>query len=378
MTVHALADVALQFPLVARPRPACPPLDERIREIGDVARAAEEQSGNEALPLAATAHNTAALIASDCGRPDLARSLCLRQLNLYLRAQPLSAQASQYALEPVVNLARLLIRDGEAFDAYLLLDALFRAVSSRGEAEIAGTSVSFSGLTRSEQDHREVCQWLWTVLLADGTRALAGSGQWEQALASVEQRGGVGQRMLDGRQVAVLARCLAGDSVTARRVLDETEPVEQWEHAVVACLTTFCLRAASKPFVMAGEATAEQYLQLVRTPGLVVFRTRLGLAMVDVVGEPLRPSIARVIARLVDDVIETGDGYAARDILAHRALRGRLTPPKTRAMSGAVEAAGLGHEPIATALLEELLAAARTSERTTARVLLSQPLTLRH
>jgi hypothetical protein len=31
--------IARRFPLVARPRPACPPLPERIREIGDLAQA---------------------------------------------------------------------------------------------------------------------------------------------------------------------------------------------------------------------------------------------------------------------------------------------------------------------------------------------------
>jgi multiple sugar transport system permease protein len=42
-------------------------------------------------------------IASDCGLPDLARSLCHRQADVYLHARPLNAQAARYALEPLVR-----------------------------------------------------------------------------------------------------------------------------------------------------------------------------------------------------------------------------------------------------------------------------------
>lgn len=74
--------VTRRFPLVARPRPACPPLNERVKEVGDLATAAAEQTGTTGLSLAATAHNKAALIASDCGLADRARSLCQQQFGL--------------------------------------------------------------------------------------------------------------------------------------------------------------------------------------------------------------------------------------------------------------------------------------------------------
>lgn len=208
-------ETARRFPMVARPRPACPPLGERVAEIGDLASAAAGQSGAASLVLAAAAHNKAALIASDCGLPDLARSLCQQQLDLHLRARPLSGQAAKHAPEPAVNLARRRIRSGHGEAAYQLLDTLHRAARSRTDTVIEGRPVTFQGFTVSDDDHRALCRWLWAVLLADGTRALASTGRWDEALANVRKHAGTGQRLLDGRQVAILARWNFGDPVSA-------------------------------------------------------------------------------------------------------------------------------------------------------------------
>ncbi|MEN8654357.1 hypothetical protein ABCR94_28115 [Streptomyces sp. 21So2-11] len=202
-----VSQIAQRFPLVARPRPACPPLADRVGEISNLARAAG-RDGN--VTSATVASNKAALIASDCGMPDLARALCWRHAEGFLRALPLSAQEARYALEPLVNLARLRIRGGDGNGAYHLLDTLNQAVKSKTEAVIDGRAMSFEHLTQSAADHQQVCQWLWTVLLGDGTRALVVAGQWDRALAHAEQHRGVGQRLFDGRQVEVLVHCLGG------------------------------------------------------------------------------------------------------------------------------------------------------------------------
>ena len=122
--------------------------------------------------------------------------MCRQQSEVYLRAQPLGAQAARNALEPLVNLARLRLRDGQADDAYQLLDTLFRAVKARSGDVIDGRLISFRNLTDSEQGHKDVVKWLWSVLLADGTRALAGAGRWPEALSHVQQHKGIGRRLL--------------------------------------------------------------------------------------------------------------------------------------------------------------------------------------
>ncbi len=360
-----MGQVAQRFPLVARPRPACPPLGERVREVTGLAQAAARQDG-DSLALAAIAHNKAALIASDCGLPDLARSLCWQQYDVYLRARPLPAQAAQYALEPLVNLARLLIRGGGGKDACQLLDTLYHAVRSRADAVINGRQVSFQDLTSPDEDHRTLCRWLWAVLLADGTRALASAGRWDQALAHAGQWGGIGQRLLDGRQVTVLARCLAGDPAAALALLEESTLSEPWEQPVAACLTVLCLKIGARPADDAIAAMTEHYLGLEPAPGLVVFRTRLGLTVIDLAGGG-QPSAAQAVARLVGEAVAAGDGYAARDVLAHDGCRARLTGTEERALSAAVQYSGLGHAAIPARLMADLLAAVKMSEVTTAR-----------
>jgi hypothetical protein len=76
-------------------------------------------------------------------------------------------------------------------------------------------------LTVSPDDRGEVRARLRRVLLADGTRTLR--GRWNEALAHIEAHRGVGKRMLDGRQVAVLA---AGDTEQAAALLKDTMPGE--------------------------------------------------------------------------------------------------------------------------------------------------------
>ncbi|MGW7688777.1 TetR/AcrR family transcriptional regulator [Streptomyces asiaticus] len=183
----------------SRPTPHHP----RVKEISELARSAEREGK---LSLAAAAQNKAALIACDCGMPDLAHTLCWRHAEVYLCAQPLSAQEARHALEPVVNIARLLIRDGDGNGAYHLLDGLVQAARARGRAEVDGHTISFNDLTATDEEHHQLYQWLWTVLLGDGTRALVAAEAWDRARSHARRHRGAGQRLLDGRQVEVLGR----------------------------------------------------------------------------------------------------------------------------------------------------------------------------
>ncbi|GLW11602.1 hypothetical protein Misp01_67300 [Microtetraspora sp. NBRC 13810] len=98
------------FPLVQRARPPGAPLEARVRELVELA--AHPGAGEQGLVQAAEVCNKAALIASDCGMPGLARELCWRQYDVLDRAQPLPASAAQLFLQPVLNIPRQLIRQG--------------------------------------------------------------------------------------------------------------------------------------------------------------------------------------------------------------------------------------------------------------------------
>ncbi|MGW7134578.1 hypothetical protein ACWGIA_40440 [Streptomyces bobili] len=343
-----VSQIAQRFPLVARPRPACPPLADRIREITDLAAAAER--GNK-VNSATVALNKAALIASDCGMPDLARALCWRHAEVLLRAQPLSAQEARYALEPLINLARLRIRDGDGHGAHQLLDSLNRAVRSKTNAVIDGRSLSFQRLTTSATDHQTVCQWLWTVLLGDGTRALVAAGRWDRARAHSEQHRGVGQRLFDGRQVAVLGRCLGGQPDEALQFLDTSTLVEDWELAVAACLAALCTTAADEDPTDRAERMVQHYLALDTGPELAVFRTRVGLTVLDLTPHARQAEAAR---RLTREATTSGDGYVARDVLAHPVCHTDMTIDERRALSAAVASASLGQGHIPAPLEQAL------------------------
>ncbi|MGB3441106.1 MAG: hypothetical protein WBA97_20345 [Actinophytocola sp.] len=353
---------ARRFPLVARTRPACLPLAGRVAELCDRARRAAH-SGD--LTEAAAVHNNAALIASDCGLPDLARQWCHQQANIYLRARPLGAQVARLALEPITNLARLYIREGQGERAFALMDTLFIAVSSRADADVDGIEIP-ADLTDSVETHQQIRSWLWAVLLATGARALAAAGRWTEARARLDGYKGIGRRMLDGRQVAVIDHAVSGDTDSALALLSETTPGEPWENAVTACLTIQC-HDASGSADLANLLDQYHRVDTISTPGLAVFHTRLGLSFVDAIGTVDDTPARQIVVDLIDRATATRDGYAARDLLAHDGCREVLTDSRTRELSGLIEACALGRGTLPATLLADLTTALGGVEEVMAR-----------
>ncbi|WP_461013637.1 hypothetical protein [Streptomyces daliensis] len=338
-----------------------------------MARSAERTAK---LSLAALAQNKAALIASDCGVPDLARTLCWRHAEVFLGAQPLSAQEARYALEPVVNLARLLVRDGDGSSAYRVLEDLVHAAKSGGRAEVDGHTVRFENLTATQEDHHQLHRWLWTVLLADGIRALVTAGEWERARAQARQHRGIGTRLLDGRQVEIVGRCLAGDPADAHALLNSSVTAEPWERPVASCLAILCQHQAGKVEQTTLATMVQDYLSLDTPAELDLFRTRVGLAALDL--SELDPAHTSAITdRLLTEAAGGRNGYTAREVLAHPTCRERLEPATQRALRTALSSSGLGQGHIPTYLEQDLLHAAEHSA-TTAQHLLAHRQTADH
>jgi len=341
-----LGPIAQRFPLVPRPRPACSPLAARVEEITRLADAAARDSN----PTTASAvFNRAALLASDCGLPDLARTWCHQHADLYLTRTPLTGRHARSALEPLVNLARLHIRDGRGDDAHRLLTDLYHAVTTQTRITVDGLPVP-AALTTTEGEHAEIVQWLWSVLLADAPRALITAGRWHDAHTHLQEHHGIGRRLLDGLQTAVLAALIDGDQTTARTHLAAGDPQEPWEHTVAACLACLCHgadehRAAQLTTAYAAwEPAADQ----------AVFHTRLTLTVIDLL-TPITPTTARELAdTLIEQVHRWTDGYAARDVLAHSGCRGFLTGGTDRRLRQVVDDAGLGFGELPDPLYREL------------------------
>jgi hypothetical protein len=359
--VDPAGQFARRFPLVARPRPACLPLARRVAELCDRARQVE-RTGD--LTEAAAVHNIAALVASDCGLPDLARQWCHQQVNIYLRARPLGAQVARLALEPIINLARLYIREGRGERAFALMDTLFTSVSARADAIVDSIEIP-ADLTDSAETHQHIRRWLWAVLLATGGRALAAAGRWAEAHARLDEYKGVGHRMLDGRQIAVIAQAVSGDTDSALALLADTTPGDPWENAVTACLTIQCHDTS-------GDADLASLLNRYHgldasAPGLAVFHTRLGLSFIDAIGTVDDPSMHQIAVDLIDHATATRDGYVARDMLAHNGCRELLTDSQAREMSDLVEACALGGGALPAELLADLTTALASAEEVMAR-----------
>jgi hypothetical protein len=301
------------FPLVARFRPACLPLPERVHALTELASRAAQQNDPG---LASTVFNQAALLASDVGLPDLARAMCHRHAQAYLTAAPLPAMSAIRGLEPLINLARLQIRAGHPDDARQRLLDLYEAVSTARPATFEGITVP-ADLTQTAEDRHEVQAWLWRVLIADGTRTLTTTGRWQKALAHIEQHRGVGTRMLDGRQVAVVAALTKGDTDHAADLLASTAPGEPWEQLVTSCLTVFCRRDAGLPVASHITNVVNAYLKHEAKPGLTVFDIRLGLIATYARGASEHSEMRGIISEMHRRTAAASDGYAAREIMAY-------------------------------------------------------------
>lgn len=329
------------FPLVLRPRPPCLPLRERVAELTSLAADTEYGTCQQRATRAAEVLNKAALIASDCGIPDLARELCQRQYELFARSAPLPAWAVRLALQPVLNIPRQLIRDNRADDGYAMLQALHHGAVSRAAVTIEGTHIDFTALTNTADGHREACTVTWTALIADGTRALAQAGRWAEAAERAAAHRGVGARLLDGRQAAILALLTSGHPSEAAVITEQSQPAQPWERAVQAVLRVLCQRAADdaqEPATTAMLATACALIQA-QDPATAAARVRIGLVALD-----LANSSDEMGARVLREALSTSagaDGYAARDLLASPAMIKAITSTQDLELQALVRMCGL-------------------------------------
>jgi hypothetical protein len=360
--------IALRFPLVPRVRPGCLPLTTRVGNLVELADRAEREAYQG---MASSVFNQAALLASDLGLPDLARQWCHRHAAAYLRGLPRTGMDAIRGLEPLVNLARLHIRAGHGDEGHRMLVALYEAVTVGAAITLDSITVP-PNLTATDADRQEVRQWLWRVVIADGTRALTTAGRWQEALAHLERHHGVGEHMLDGRQVAVLARATANDYEGAQQLIAGTAPGDPWENAVTACLSLLCRPLDSSPTDREITQVLASCHQLDYQENLVVFHTRLVLSIVDMAGPRGHSRVRNEAEELVDRILDLGDGYAAREVLGHDATVALLTEQQMKGLAETVNACALGQGTIPAGLRADLLSALSASEDVILRTLSAQ------
>ncbi|MEU8266404.1 hypothetical protein AB0B89_04490 [Sphaerisporangium sp. NPDC049002] len=362
MDITTLSAAARRFPLLGRPRPACPPLPERVKEICEIASTAGQQ-GADVMHHAAHALNKAALLASDCGLEDLARDLCWQHINLYrVAGLRLTVRQARYMLEPVLNLARLQIRADAGGQALRLLEAMYQAVTANTDLVVDRNTLPLANLTGTRQEHRNLREWVWMHYLADGIRALALAGRWDDAVAHAEAHRGIGRHLMEGRQATIIAHCLHGALPTARAVLADSTPTQPWEHQVASCLNVMCADPNRASISQEVAAMVRHFLEQEPVPGYAVFRARLGLTVVSLAGAADPEAADGVLARVTAEAIEAGDGYAARDMLGYLSTRTGLTNMQRDALSELVTRSGLGSGTLPESLLNSLVNSAEVAK----------------
>ncbi|MBZ6230293.1 hypothetical protein [Streptomyces olivaceus] len=353
--------IASRIPLVRRTKAPALPLQERINHLTGLTVAPAGAGHRDLVARTCGVLNYAALIASDVGLPDLAEDLCWRQHHVFADAGRLSGRVAVMSLMPLVNLARLQTRAGHGELAYSLLRRLNDAARHRNKTHIDGRTVDLSALTSTDEDHRTVCQELYITLLVDGARALAQNGQWTEAADAMARHRGIGHRLLDGRQIKIMALTEQGLHQQARHLIDTTQPTEPWEKAVALLLHAHC-RPADAPVTGADlDRTVEEAVQLLAHPDppTAVFQTRMGLSALDL------DHAGHQATRLLDSVVGVArlDAYAAREALHHPVAASALDAQATVALTAVITAAGLGAGALSAPEHETLTGAVGHAER---------------
>ncbi|MEU2227033.1 hypothetical protein [Streptomyces sp. NPDC018347] len=359
--------IASRIPLVRRPKAPALPLEERINHLTGLTVAPAGASHHDLVARACGVLNYAALIASDVGLPKLAEDLCWRQHQVFANAGRLSNRVAIMSLMPLVNLARLQTRAGHGELAYSLLHCLYDAARHRNKTDIDGRTVDLSTLTGTDEDHRTVCQELWVTLLVDGARALAQIGRWTEAAEAMAQHRGIGSRLLDGRQIKIMALMEQGLDEQARDLIDTTQPTESWERAIALLLRAHC-RSVDAPVPLTDlnrtqrEATA---LLANPDPSTAVFQTRTGLAALELGASG--PNANALLEALAEAALL--DAHAARELLNHPAGRATLRAERADALTTVVAAAALGASTLPTDYQRSLSKAVAIGEAELRRLL---------
>jgi hypothetical protein len=216
MNSTTLGAAVRRFPLLGRPWPSCPSLPDRVQEIVDIAHVAGHDDA-DGLADGASVLNKAALIASDCGLPDLAHDLCWQHIDLYRVAdRSLTVLQARHMLGPVLNLARLQLRASDGEQALRLLTAMFQALRTSTDLVVDGRTLPLTDLVGTRAEPHKLREWVWLHLIGDGVRALVLAGRWDDAVAHAHAHRGVGLHLMEGRQAMTVAHCANADLAGAR------------------------------------------------------------------------------------------------------------------------------------------------------------------
>ncbi|MFC8796934.1 hypothetical protein ACFT2C_04330 [Promicromonospora sp. NPDC057138] len=341
----ARGEVAFCFPLVAWPRPACPPLRTRLDQVANAARAAVAATDRQvAVREAGRALTEAAAIARDCGKPDLAQRIGARHIALYTDlTRPLTSQEAKQVVGSATSLARAhLHTDPDRGVAMLvrILDATRGRLAITLDNLPKPLPLPLGDVDSALDEHRKLVALAQAQLMVSGTVALARAGRWAGAAELARTYGGIGNRLLEGRQALIISRLLDRDGNGARALVAGSDTVSDADRDVASCLTALCAASglrheAASAMVdryRAGAGLGERYAS---------YRARYGAAVAVIARADQHLAAPAIAAQAATEALESGDGYAAQEVLRHSAVTDAISDDVRAGLDQVVKAAGL-------------------------------------
>lgn len=354
--------LAEQIPLVRRPKPLGLPLEKRIAELTALTDWLAGADHHQQVARASGVINVAALIASDIGLAHLAEDLCWRLHTIFTEPREVTPDVAVMALMPLTNIARLLIREGQPNEGYELLQRLYHAARNREVATIRGREVDLSAWTYTREHHRRICTELWSTMLIDGARALARARCWTRAAETIAAHRGIGNRLLDGRQIKIMSLLEQDLRSQATALIDSTVPTETWESAVGQLLRPSCRQGSSAALRDELDSAVDTTLALMNDtePSTTAFRVRLGLTTLDLAGDRCTKATTQLRQAVVSASVS--DAYAAREALRNQKLCALLTTEEKHQLTAVLAVSGLGQRTMTAGHAHDVTTAVHHAE----------------
>lgn len=343
-------EIAACFPLVARPQQECPPLRTRLDRIANAARTAVAATDRPTtVHEAGRALAGAALIARDCHQSDLARRISARHIALYTGLpRPLTVQEARQVLGAATSLARTHLHTGASPDlGVAMLARILEAVRARLPITLEGVPrpLPFGDVDSTLREHRTLVALAQAQLVVGATSALARAGRWADATDLVRTHGGIGDRLVEGRQALIISRLLDRDGNGARALVASSDTSQGPDRDVVTCLTALCAPTATRHD--AAGVMVDRFRTTTRLgEGYAYYRAKYGATVAVIASAHRHPAAAGVAAQAAVEALQSGDGYAAQEALRHPVITEAISGDVRSGLDQVVKAAGLARNAL--------------------------------
>lgn len=221
-------------------------------------------------------------------------------------------------------------------------------------------TLPLADLTGSRAEHQKLHEWVWLHLLGDGIRALALAWRWDDAVAHAQAHRGIGLHFMEGRDRGPL-RQRRPDTGTSGA--GGSHPAAAMGTPGGLLLKVMCAHPDDTPRQRDVTAMIARFVEHQPIPGYAFFRAQLGLTATILTATIDPEAASRVLVQVADEVIESGDGYAARETPRHHDTLAPVTDGQHAVLTDLLAASGLGTgtmpEPLRQRLLDSTWAAAQ-------------------